>query len=60
MSTLPGQFTDRCAERPGAQPFQDAVCWHVLLGGQPAVRSIPGNAQRRLTGFGGLHMTPLR
>ena len=60
MNPLPEQFTNRWAERPGAQPFQDAVCWHVLLGGQPAVRSIVGNAQRRLTGFAGLHMTPLR
>jgi 2'-5' RNA ligase len=60
MNPLPEQFTNHWAERPGAQPFQDAVCWHVLLGGQPAVRSLAGNAQQRLTGFGGLHMTPLR
>ena len=34
MNPLPEQFTNRWAERPGAQPFQDAVCWHVLLGGR--------------------------
>lgn len=60
MSPLPGQFTDRWRERSGAQSFQDAVCWHVLLGGQPAVRAIAVNAQQRLAGFDGLHMTPMR
>jgi 2'-5' RNA ligase len=60
MSPLPGQFTDRWRERPGALSFQDAVCWHVLLGGQPTVRAIAKNAQQRLAGFGGLHLTPMR
>jgi 2'-5' RNA ligase len=60
MSPLPGQFTNRWRERPGAQPFEDAVCWHILLGGQPAVRSIASDARQRLAGFGGLHMTPMR
>lgn len=60
MSPLPGQFTNRWRERPGAQPFEDAVCWHVLLGGQPAVRTIAANARQRLAGFSGLHMTPMR
>lgn len=60
MSPPPAQFTNRWQQRPGALSFQDSLCWHVLLGGQPAVRAIARQAQQRLAGFGGLHMTPMR
>jgi 2'-5' RNA ligase len=60
MSPLPARFTDRWGDTREAPSFQDAVCWHLLLGGQPSVRTLVTEAQRRLAGFGGLHMTPLR
>ena len=60
MSPLPARFTDRWGDTREAPSFQDAVCWHLLLGGQPSVRALVTEAQRRLAGFGGLHMTPLR
>jgi 2'-5' RNA ligase len=57
---LPEQFTDRRQPRPGAPDFDDSVCWHLLLGDLDPVRAIVAQAQQRLTGFTGLHMTPLR
>ena len=60
MSPLPVRFIDRWGDRREAVSFQDAVCWHLLLGGQPPVRSVVRDAQQRLAEFGGLHMTPLR
>lgn len=60
MSPLPRQFSDRWPDRPGPSPFQDSVCWHLLVGDQPPVRAIARQAQKRLSGFSGLHMTPMR
>jgi 2'-5' RNA ligase len=60
MSPLPTRFTDRWGDTREAPSFQDAVCWHLLLGGQPPVRALVTEAQQRLARFGGLHMTPLR
>lgn len=60
MSPLPGQFTDRWGEQREAPSFQDAVCWHLLLGDQPPLRALVRDAQQRLARFSGLHMTPLR
>jgi 2'-5' RNA ligase len=60
MSPLPARFTDRWGDTREAPSFADAVCWHLLLGGQPPVRALVTEAQRRLAGFRGLHMTPLR
>jgi 2'-5' RNA ligase len=60
MSPLPAQFTDRWSDRAGEPSFEDAVCWHVLLGGQAAVRAVAADARQRLAGFGGLHWTPMR
>jgi 2'-5' RNA ligase len=34
------------------------VCWHLLLGGDPAVQAAAATARQRLAGFTGLHMTP--
>jgi 2'-5' RNA ligase len=60
MSPLPARFTDRWGDRREAPSFQDAVCWHLLLGDQPPVRALARDAQKRLAGFSGLHMTPMR
>lgn len=57
--TLPEKFTDRQQDRAGALDFSDSVCWHLLLGGAEPVQAIAREAQQRLAGFTGLHMTPL-
>ena len=57
---LPDQFTDRRQARPGAPDFSDSVCWHLLLGDAEPVQAIARQAQQQLSGFTGLHMTPLR
>ncbi len=57
---LPEQFTDRRRPRPGAPNFSNSVCWHLLLGNLKPVQAIAREAQQRLAGFPGLHMTPLR
>jgi 2'-5' RNA ligase len=57
---LPEQFTDRRQPRPGAPDFDDSVCWHLLLGNAEPAQAIAREGQRRLAGFPGLHMTPLR
>ena len=57
---LPEEFTDRRQGRPGAPDFTDSVCWHLLLGDHKPVQAIAREAQQRLAGFTGLHMTPLR
>jgi 2'-5' RNA ligase len=57
---LPEQFTDRRQPRPGASNFDDSVCWHLLLGDVESAQAIASEGQRRLAGFTGLHMTPLR
>jgi 2'-5' RNA ligase len=40
--------------------YDDAVCWHLLLGGRPEVRALATAAQQRLDRFSGLYMTPQR
>lgn len=57
---LPEQFADRRQAHPGAPDFTDSVCWHLLLGDQEPVQTMVREAQQRLAGFSGLHMTPLR
>jgi 2'-5' RNA ligase len=58
--SLPQQFINRWPDRPGPSPFQDSVCWHLLVGDQPPVRATVRQAQQRLAGFSGLRMTPMR
>ena len=60
MSPLPARFTDRWGDHREAPSFQDAVCWHLLLGDQAPVRALARDAQQRLARFSGLHWTPLR
>jgi len=54
---MPVRFTDRWGNRARVS-YDDAVCWHLLLGGHAGVRAMAADAQRRLAPFGGLHMTP--
>jgi 2'-5' RNA ligase len=60
MSPLPVQFTDRWADRNARESYDDAVCWHLLLGADAGVRAMAADAQQRLARFDGLHMTPLQ
>ncbi len=57
MSPLPVRFTGRW-DNPSRPSYDDAVCWHLLLGGHTAVRTAAAAAQQRLARFTGLHMTP--
>ena len=59
MSPLPVQFTSRWDNR-SRPSYDDAVCWHLLLGGDHAAHDIAATAGQRLAGFPGLHMTPLQ
>jgi 2'-5' RNA ligase len=60
MSPLPARFTDRWRTGSPRESYDDAVCWHLLLGGDAGVKAMAADAQRRLARFDGLHMTPLR
>jgi 2'-5' RNA ligase len=60
MSPLPAQFTDRWGSTREGVSYEDSVCWHLLLGRHARVRTVVGDAQRRLARFGGMHMTPAR
>ena len=57
MSPLPERLTG-CWDNPFRQSYDDAVCWHLLLGGDPAVQAAVAVARQRLAGLTGLHMTP--
>lgn len=57
MSPLPVQFTGRWDNRSRLS-YDNAVCWHVLLGGDAAVQAAAAAARQRLARFTGLHMTP--
>jgi 2'-5' RNA ligase len=57
MSPLPVRFTGRW-DNPSRPSYEDAVCWHLLLGGDAAVQATAAVARQRLAGFAGLHMTP--
>lgn len=60
MSPLPDQLVDRWEHRSDASPGAGTVYWHVLVGHHPQVQELVIEAQKRLSGFGGLHMTPLQ
>jgi 2'-5' RNA ligase len=57
MSAFPVRFTDRWGNLSRLS-YDDAVCWHVLLGGDPAAQAAAATARQRLARFTGLHMTP--
>jgi 2'-5' RNA ligase len=60
MSPLPSLLTDRWENRPDVPSGLGVIYWHVLLGRNPRVRNMVEEAQRRLSRFDGLHMTPIR
>ena len=58
--SLPDQMTDRWQDRPEPAPGEGVVSWHLLMRDYPEVVDLARQAQLRLAGFDGLHMTPLR
>jgi 2'-5' RNA ligase len=58
--SLPDQMTDRWQDRPEPPPGEGVVSWHMLMHDYPRVVDLARQAQQRLAGFHGLHMTPLR
>jgi len=57
MSPFPVQFRGRW-DNESRLSYDDAVCWHVLLGGDAAVQAAAATARQRLARFAGLYMTP--
>ena len=58
MSPFPVRFTGRWEASRPRPSYEDAVCWHLLLGAHAEVRAAAESARRRLERFDGLHMTP--
>jgi 2'-5' RNA ligase len=58
--TLPAQMADRWACRPEPAPGEGTVYWHLLMRDHQQVIELARQAQQRLAGFSGLHMTPLK
>ena len=57
--SLPDQMTARWRNRPEPAPGERVVSWHMLMRDYPEVVDLARQAQQRLAGFDGLHMTPL-
>lgn len=57
---MPKQMTDRWQNRPEPAPGEGVVSWHMLMRTYPEVVNLARQAQQRLAGFDGLHMTPLQ
>jgi len=57
--SLPDQMIDRWENRPEPPPGGGVVSWHMLMRDHPEVVYLARQAQQRLAGFDGLHMTPL-
>ncbi len=57
MSPYPLKFTNRWGNR-SRPSYEDTMCWHLLLRGDPVVRDAAAAARQRLVDFDGLHMTP--
>ena len=55
--SLPDQMTDRWQNRPEPPPGEGVVS--MLMRDDPEVVDLARQAQQRLAGFDGLHMTPL-
>ena len=58
--SLPDQMTDRWRNRPEPAPGEVVVSGNLLMRDYPEVVDLARQAQQRLAGFDGLHMTPLR
>jgi hypothetical protein len=57
--SLPDQMSDRWQNRPEPAPDEAVVSWHMLMRDYPEVVDLVRQAQQRLAGLDGLHMTPL-
>lgn len=57
--TLPDQMTNRWKNRAEPGPGQGTVYWHMLMRDHPEVADLARLARHRLSGFTGLHFTPL-
>ncbi len=57
--TLPDQMTNRWQNRAEPGPGQGTVYWHMLMRDHPEVAGLARQARQRLSGFSGLHFTPL-
>jgi hypothetical protein len=60
MTTLPAQMINRWHDRTEPGPDEGAVYWHMLMTDHPQVIDLARDAQQRLAGFPGLHMTPVK
>jgi 2'-5' RNA ligase len=59
MSPFPQELIDRWYSRPENIPGEGIAYWHILLGENHTLRATAKAAQKRLSVFPGLHMTPL-
>lgn len=57
VTPLPVRFTGRWGNHSRLS-YDNAVCWHVLLGGDTGAQAAAAAARHRLAGFASLHMTP--
>jgi 2'-5' RNA ligase len=58
MSPLPVRMRDRWRHRAEAKSGQGPIYWHILLRDHPKALAMAREAQERLSGFAGLHVTP--
>jgi 2'-5' RNA ligase len=58
MSPLPRKMENRWANRAEPPPGRGIVSWHLLMSRYPQVCEAATAAQRALSSFPGLHMTP--
>src|SRR5258708_1201664 len=59
MNGLPVEMVDRWQDRAEPAPDDGLIYWHILVGADPDVHALAQEAQRRVTPFPGLHLTPL-
>jgi 2'-5' RNA ligase len=58
MNELPIEMIDRWQDRPEPAPGEGLIYWHMLVGTDPEVIALVGEARRKLAPFTGLHLTP--
>ena len=59
MTGLPTEMIDRWEHRAEPAPGEGLIYWHMLLGDNADAVALAQDAQQRVAGFSGLHMTPL-
>jgi 2'-5' RNA ligase len=60
MSPMPAEFTDRWRDRAEPAHGEGLVYWHMLVGEYPEAAAAAQEAQQRLDGFEGFHLTPVK